>query len=177
MFFHAAGPERYMFCNYGAAQNHFSAIQGTPSNAIATKGGGDLQGPIDNERWYDISLVVTRNSAAMLLDGKQVSKIEADALPAFFATAGYQQKDRTIIVKATNYNPTPLLAGIRFDGAANVAATGQHIVIRADKTEDENTLDLPNRIAPQVLPLTGCSKSFQVTLPPHSVNVLRIQAK
>ncbi len=177
MFFHAAGPERYMFCNYGAAGNHFSAIQGTPSNAIATKGGGDLQGPIDNERWYDISLVVTQNSAEMLLDGKRVSKIEADGLPAFFATAGYQQKDKTVVVKATNYHPTPLLAGIRLDGAANVAATGQHIVIRADKPEDENTLDLPNRIAPQVLPLTGCSKNFQVTLPPHSVNVLRIQAK
>jgi len=177
IFFHAAGPERYMFCNYGAAGNHFSAIQGTPSNAIATKGGGDLQGPIENDRWYDISLVVTNNSAEMLLDGKRVSKIEADALPAFFATAGYRQKDQTLVVKATNYNPTPLLAEIRLEGAANVAASGQHIVIRADKPEDENSLDTPNRIAPQVLPLANCSRSFQVTLPPYSVNVLRVPAR
>jgi alpha-L-arabinofuranosidase len=176
MFFHAAGPERYMFCNYGAAQNHFSAIQGTPSNVIATKGGGDLQGPIENERWYDISLVLTKNSAEALLDGKRVSKIEADALPAFFATAGYQQKDKTVVVKATNYNPTPLIAEIRLDGTTNVASSGQHIVIRSDKAEDENSLALPDRIAPQVLPLSNCAKSFQVTLPPHSVNVLRIPA-
>lgn len=176
MFFHAAGPERYMFCNYGAAGNHFSAIQGTPSDVIATKGGGDLQGPIENERWYDLTLDLTRNTAEMLLDGKRVSKIEADALPAFFATAGYQQQNKTVLVKATNYHPTPLLAEISLDGVANVAATGQHLVIRADKAEDENTLEQPNRIVPQVLPLGNCAKRFQVTLPPHSVNVLRIQA-
>ena len=174
MFFHADGPERYMFCNYGAAGNHFSAIQGTPSNAIATKGGGDLQGPIEMNRWYDISLDVTNNSAEMLLDGKRVSRIEVDALPAFFATAGYRQKDKTIVVKATNYNPFPLPAEIRLDGVTDVAATGRHIVIRADKAEDENTLDMPDKITPQVLPLANCAKSFEITLPPSSVNVLDI---
>ena len=177
MFFHASGPERYMFCNYGAAQNHFSAIQGTPSNAISTKGGGDLQGPIDHERWYDISLVLTNNSAEMLLDGKRVSKLEATLLPAFFATAGYQKKEHSVIVKATNYGAEPLRVQIRLDGATQIAATGQQIVIRADKPEAENTLDQPDMITPKVLPLTGCSKSFPVILPPYSVNVLRIPAK
>jgi alpha-L-arabinofuranosidase len=177
MFFHADGPDRYMFCNYGAAGNHFSAIQGTPSNAIATKGGGDLQGPIEKDRWYEISLVVTNNSAEMLLDGKRVSRIDADFLPAFFATAGYRQNDRTVVVKATNYHPTPLLATVRIDGAATVAPNGQQIVIRADKPEDENSLEMPDRIAPQMVPLTNCSKNFQITLPPNSVNVLRIPAK
>ncbi len=177
MFFHADGPERFMFCNYGAAQNHFSAIQGTPSNGIATRGGGDIQGPIDNERWYDISLILTNNSAEALLDGKRVSKLEADVMPAFFASSGYQKKDSTVVVKATNYNATPLVASIQLAGVTSVAASGQHIVIRADKPEAENTLDSPNRIVPQVLPLDHCAKSFQVTLPPFSVNVLRIQAK
>jgi len=177
MFFNAAGPDRYMFCNYGAAQNHFSAIQGNPSNGIATRGGGDLQGPIDNQRWYDLSLVLTNKTAEMLLDGKRVSKLEADALPSFFATAGYQQKDKLVVVKATNYNSTPLVADIQLDGVTTIAAAGQHIVIRADQPEVENTLDMPNRIVPQVLPLANCSKSFQVTLPPYSVNVLRIPAQ
>ena len=94
MFFHAAGPERFMFCNYGAAGNQFSAIQGTPADGIATTGGGDLQGPIDDKRWYDISLIVTKNSAEMLLEGKRVSRVEANALPAFFATAGYRRDGR-----------------------------------------------------------------------------------
>ncbi|MCF7730615.1 MAG: hypothetical protein K9N23_02965 [Akkermansiaceae bacterium] len=177
MFFHAAGPERYMFCNYGAAGNKFSAIQGTPAEGIATTGGGDLQGAIEDNRWYDISLVVTKNSAEMLLDGKRVSRVEANSQPAFFATAGYRKADGTVVVKATNYNATPLVARIRLDGATQVSAAGQHIVIRADNPEAENSLTQPDLIVPQVLPLTGCSKDFQVTLPPYSVNVLRIPAK
>ncbi|MCX6867492.1 MAG: hypothetical protein NTV46_14980 [Verrucomicrobia bacterium] len=104
-------------------------------------------------------------------------KPEANNQPSFFATSGYQRKDKTVVVKATNYNPTPLPAEIRIEGATNVAATGQHLVIRSDKGGDENSLDQPNRITPQVLPLTGCAKSFQVILPPNSVNVLRLQAK
>jgi len=78
----------------------FSAIQGTPADGIAISGGGDLQGPIEDNRWYDISLIVTKNSAEMLLDGKRVSRVEANALPAFFATAGYRKADGTVVGRA-----------------------------------------------------------------------------
>jgi alpha-L-arabinofuranosidase len=177
MFFHADGPDRYMFCNYGAAGNQFSAIQGTPGAGIATKGGGDLQGPIELDQWYEITLVITKNSAEMLLDGKRVSMVEADALPAFFATAGYQREGGTVIVKATNFGAEPLCAQIHLEGVSQVAATGEHIVIRADQPADENSLDQPDLIKPVVQSLAGCSANFPVTLPPHSVNVLRIPAK
>jgi alpha-L-arabinofuranosidase len=177
MFFHADGPERYMFCNYGAAQNQFSAIQGTPSSQISTSGGGDLQGPIENGRWYDITLVLTKNSAEMLLDGKRVSLIEAKALPAFFATAGYQREKNAVVVKATNYGAQPMQAEIRLSGAGRIERDGQHIVIRADQPESENSLTQPNLITPSMLPLSNCAERFTVTLPPYSVNVLRIPAR
>ncbi|MEI7900502.1 MAG: alpha-L-arabinofuranosidase C-terminal domain-containing protein [bacterium] len=177
MFFNASGPERYMFCNYGAAGNQFSAIQGTPADGIATKGGGDIQGPIEKDRWYEISLVLTKNSAEMLLDGKRVSRVEADALPAFFATAGYQQKDKTVVVKATNYNKKPMRVDVRIDGAKSVGAKGRHIVMRSEKPDDENTLDNPLRIVPQDQPLPGCGQRFTVMLAPSSINVLCIPAR
>lgn len=176
MFFHAAGPERFMFCNYGAAGNQFSAIQGTPADGIAVSGGGDLQGPIENDRWYDITLVVTKNSAEMLLDGNRVSRVEANALPDFFATSGYRRADGTVVVRATNYGAEPRNATIRIVGAKQIAANGQHVIICADKPTDENSLDKPDLITPHVLPLTDCSDNFSVTLPPHSVNVLLIPA-
>ena len=170
-------PERGIVCNFGGWGNKKSSFEVLLSDGLSIKNGGEIPGALDNERWYDISLVLKNKSAAMLLDGKEAGKLEADALPDLYATAGYQKKDRTVVVRATNYGKEPLLAEIHIDGAANVAATGQHIVIRADKAEDENTLDQPDRIKPQVLPLTNCSKNFQVTLPPNSVNVLRIPAK
>jgi alpha-L-arabinofuranosidase len=57
-----------------------------------------------------------------------------------------------------------------------VAATGRHIVIRSDQPTDENTLENPRRIVPQDQPLPNCGRSFTVTLPPASVNVLCIPA-
>ena len=38
MFFNASGPDRFMFCNYGAAGNQFSAIQGTSRRGLRHQG-------------------------------------------------------------------------------------------------------------------------------------------
>lgn len=177
MFFHADGPDRFMFCNYGAAGNSFSALQGQPAEGIATKGGGDLQGAIENNRWYEIRLDLTKNSAEMYLDGKRVSRIEAEALANFFATAGVQEKSSHVVVRATNYHPTPIRTTIQLKGVQSVSPNGRHTVIHAGKPTDENSLDEPKRIVPQSHPLDNCAPSFEVTLPPFSVNVLEIPAK
>lgn len=175
MFFNASGADRFLFCNYGAAGNSFSAIQdrGVPEGC-AFKGGRTTPGKIENERWYEISLTVTRDKAEMFLDGKKVSDARMEYLPSFFATAGQGKRAKELVLKATNYHKQPLRAEIQLDGAAVVSPTGQHIVIRADKPTDENSLDNPRRIVPQEAPLSNCGKNFSVTLPPSSVNVLRI---
>jgi alpha-L-arabinofuranosidase len=175
MFFNASHIDRFLFCNYGAAGNSFSAIQdrGVPEGC-AFKGGRSTPGKIENERWYDISLVVSRDNAEMFLNGKRVSDARMEYLPSFFATAGYDRKGKRVVLKATNYHRQPLRAEIQLDGAESVGATGQHIVIHADQPTDENTLNNPRRIVPREQPLPNCAQSFSVTLPPHSVNVLRI---
>jgi alpha-L-arabinofuranosidase len=58
-----------------------------------------------------------------------------------------------------------------------VEAVGQHTVIRGGGVHDENSLEHPQRIVPQVQSLGGCAKEFPVTLPPLSVNVLEIPAR
>lgn len=176
MFFAADGPQRYMFCNYGAAGNHFSAIQGTPAEGIATKGGGDKQGAIENDRWYDISLVLTKDSAEMLLDGKRISKITAQSLPTFFATAGYDRAKKATVVRATNYTNAPVPLTIELANARSVGATGEHIIIQHDNPNEDNSLDAPQRIVPKTQSLR-CGEKVTVELPPRSVNVLRIPSQ
>jgi len=178
MFFNAAGPERFPFCNYGAAGNKFSAIQdrGVPEGC-SFRGGMSTQGGIEMDRWYEISLVLGRDKAEMLLDGKKVSDAKAEYLPAFFATAGYDAKGRAVVLKATNYHAKSVRAEIHLDGAAKVGAAGRHIVIRSEDPYAENSLDNPRRIVPEEQPLPGCARMFSVTLPPCSVNVLRIPAE
>lgn len=169
--------ERGIVCNYGGWGNTKASFEVLLTDSLTVRNHGELLEPLENERWYEASLVVGNRSAEMLLDGKSISKLEAEPMPAFFATAGYRKSDGTVIVKATNHGAEPLRAEIRLEGVRQVGANGEHIVIRADKPTDENTLERPDLIQPTVQPLTGCSQSFQVTLPPHSVNVLRIPAK
>jgi alpha-L-arabinofuranosidase len=177
MFFNARGIDRFLFCNYGAAGNAFSAIQdrGQPAGC-AFKGGKSTPGGIEKDRWYEVSLVLTRDKAEMLLDGRKVSDAKAEYLPGFFAVAGYSRKESAVVLKATNYLATPVRTEVRLEGAATVGAAGRHLVIRGKGPEDENTLDNPRRIVPQELPLPGVAASFTVELPPLSVNVLRIPA-
>ena len=177
MFFNASNMDRFLFCNYGAAGNSFSAIQdrGAP-DGCTFRGGRSTPGKIENDRWYDISLTVTRDKAEMTLDGKKVSDSSMVSLPTFFATAGYDKKAKTVILKATNYNKKPMQATLQIDGATTVSATGKHIVIRGDSLTDENSLDNPRRVVPVERPLSDCGQIFSVVLPPLSVNLLKIPA-
>ena len=177
MFFNASGIKRFLFCNYGAAGNKFSAIQhrGVPAGC-AFKGGMSTRGRMEDDRWYDISLVVAKNKAEMYLDGKKVADAKVEYLPSFFATGGYDRRNKAVVIKATNYHAAPVRTTIQLEGAGSVGATGKHIVIRSGSPRDRNTLDKPRRIAPHGQPLANCSKSFSVTLPPYSVNILRIPA-
>ena len=175
MFFNASGIDRFLFCNYGEAGNHFSAIQDRGvSEGCAFKGGRSTPGPIEKGRWYEISLVVTRDKAEMFLDGKLVSDARMEFLPLLFATAGYDVKRKAVVIKATNYHARPVRAEIQMEGVGSVAPAGQHIVLRSEKPTDENALDNPRRIVPQKKPLANCGPRFSVVLPPLSVNVLRI---
>lgn len=177
MFFNAAGIDRFLFCNYGAAGNKFSAIQdrGQPAGC-SFRTGQTTPGAIENDRWYEISLKLARGRAEMFLDGKRVSDATAQRLPAFFAAAGYDRKNREIVVKATSYHSQSLPVTIDLEGAAQIGPAGRHILIQSDDPYAENTLDEPLKIVPREKPLNGCAKRFTVTLPPNSVNVLRVPA-
>jgi alpha-L-arabinofuranosidase len=112
----------------------------------------------------------------MYLDGKLISDARAEHLPSLFATAGYDARQKTAVIKATNYHAVPVEAEIQLDGAASVAAAGRHIVIRSEKPTDENSLENPRLIVPGEQPLRNCAQRFSVLLPPMSVNILRVPA-
>lgn len=169
-------PERGIVCNYGGWENKKSSFEILVTDSVTVSKDGEIQGPMENGLWHEVSLVLGNQSAEMLLDGKTVSRLKAETMPAFFSTAGYRKKDKTVVVKATNYGNTPLSADLRIEGASKISPVGRHIVICTDNPKNENSLDKPDLITPQTLPLTGCSKNFAVTLPPHSVNVLLINA-
>ena len=178
LIFNVKDADNYLYSNCGSGGNTWCDIlQRGERDTLLFQKLQFTQNGLENGRWYDVTLDVGLAKAELSLDGKKVAESSLIYSPSLFATAGCRKKDGTIIVKATNYGAEPLRADIRLAGATQVAATGQHIVIRADKPEAENTLDQPDLITPNVLPLNGCSTNFSVILPPKSVNVLCIPAK
>jgi alpha-L-arabinofuranosidase len=178
LLFNADGKDRFLFCNYGGAENTFYGIQnrGEP-NGYSFRGGRTARGSIETGRWYDISVEIGKNRAVMYLDGKRVSSARLRYMPSFFAVAGYDHTNKTVVLKATNYHSVPLRTTVHLDGAAQIGSSGQHIVIRSDNLTDKNSLEAPRRIVPREQPLRGCAEKFTVTLPPYSVNVLCIPAR
>ncbi len=175
--FSSGEPDQFLFCNYGGNGNRLAAIQehGVPEGR-AFRPGRSSDVEIKNDRWYDISLVVKRDRAEMLLDGKSVSTVGMKSMPAFFATAGYDRTNRTIVIRATSYSHTPVRTEVQIAGARKIAATGKHVVIAASSPNAENSLENPMLISPKETPLTNVSDKFSVELPPFSVNVFTIPA-
>jgi alpha-N-arabinofuranosidase len=113
----------------------------------------------------------------MYLDGELVSESRVERLNSLFSQAGYDRARSEVVIKTTNYHAQPVVAEIELAGAERVAATGRHFVIESASPSDQNTLDQPVRIVPAEKRLENCGRKFTVTLPPYSVNVLRVPAE
>ena len=178
ILFNAEKDDRFFFANYGAAGNAFHEVQcwGTPRD-YAYKRYSSTRGEIENNRWYDLRVVVKRDRAEMYLDGELVSVAGLTPVESLFATAGLRTGSEEVVTKAVNYLEEPVKATLHLSGAASVQPTGSHIVITSGDLHDRNTLDEPQKIIPEEKPLNNCSNQFSVTLPPRSVNLIRVTVR
>ena len=176
ILFGAEGINEYLFANYGANRNSFSALQerGKSTDGRLFRGGRSTRGPVEDNRWYDLEVKFDKRSAQMLLDGQLVSTGRMEILPSFFATAGLDREDQTVIIKATNYHEVPMTANIELDGIKHLSGEGTHIAIAGPGLRTDNDFELPQRIRPLTthLPIEGTS--LTVELPAYSVNILRL---
>ena len=175
VFLNVENNDRFFFANYGAAGNSFSEMQawGAPEG-YAYKSVKSTRGAIENDRWYDLKIVIGINRADMYLDGQLVSAATLVPMESVFSIAGYDKENKMLVVKIVNYNAEPIATDIRLNGAVSVGSKGRHILIRSDNVTDENNLVEPQKILPGEIELNNCSDNFPVSVPGHSVNVLLI---
>lgn len=177
LFFNARGLDNFMFANFGAAGNTFTAIQDRGERTGGTlRPGQHTPGPIEDRRWHEVALVVGADHAELLMDGRKVADCRIENPPDFFANAGYDEKAGCVVLKASNYHQLPRVMEISLTGVSQVGAAGEHRFMTSADPYAENSLEHPLRLVPQSAPLAGCAERFTVTLPPHSFNVLRIPA-
>jgi alpha-L-arabinofuranosidase len=178
VLFNGEKDDRFFFANYGAAGNSFHEVQswGAPEG-YAYKRYSSTRGAIENNRWYNLRIVIRRDRAEMYLDDQLLSSAGLIPLESMFASAGYDSQKDQVVVKVVNYDPAPVETRIELAGAASVGTTGRHILISSGDLNDRNTLENPTRVVPSEHQLTHCSKDFKVTVPGYSVNIFLIPVK
>jgi alpha-N-arabinofuranosidase len=107
------------------------------------------------------------------LDDKLLNEATYPRVDTVFAIAGRDDKRREVVIKALNTGPDP--ASIAFDLAGGrVGSTGQVITLSSPNPLDENSFDIPARIAPVASTISGLAAQFTRTLPPYSLSIIRI---
>lgn len=131
--------------------------------------------PIETERWYSIRLEVGLDEVKCYLDDELL--IVYTEPPHFFSIAGKDELSGDIIIKAVNTSSEAYATTINLVGAGKINSVGQMITLKAESLVSENSLEHPEKYVPHTSVLNGVKKDFKISLPPYSINVLRIRTK
>jgi hypothetical protein len=115
------------------------------------------------------------SSANCLLSGMRISRFTVFVIDSIAPRISGRHSSK-VAVEGHQRQQTPIRAEIQLDGATSVGTIGHHLAVSSDELYRENDLDHPHRVVPRELPRPACDRRFSVTLPPYSVNVLRIPA-
>lgn len=156
--------------NIGGWGNREHALEGPglPQNHV--------RGRIETNRWYDMRVEVEGDSLRCFLDGRKIFDVTRSTPQRLYAIASYDEGAQEAILKVVNVSPQPLAALVRLDGAKDIAESGTQIVLTSERLDDVNTLDNPQKVAPQTKKLDGAAAEFEHIFAARSFTVLRVKA-
>ena len=91
-----------------------------------------------------------------------------------YSSASLDRKSGDAIVKLVNSAGAAKVVRLDLKGAGELKRPGRQIVLASADLKTENTLDQPTRLAPVEKALPGSGSSFDVTLQPYSMTVVRV---
>ncbi len=94
-----------------------------------------------------------------------------------FFDATRDSKSGTIFLKLVNSLGTAQPVNIEISGAKSIAAKGTATVLKADKIDDTNSIQEPNKIVPATEKISGLGANFTHTLPPYSISILELKSR
>jgi alpha-L-arabinofuranosidase len=176
--FHYLDDNNLTWWNIGGWGNTRTALEQV-HNGSNTQLGPDVPVTVEANRWYDIAIAVHGRHIRCYLDGVLVE--EANDIPPappapLYAVASRVSATGEVIVKVVNTSATAQQMQVDLQGAQGVAKTATALVLSGDPA-DMNSLDAPEKVAPQTLTLTDVGPTFLHEFPAHSVTVLRLKAR
>jgi alpha-L-arabinofuranosidase len=107
--------------------------------------------------------------------GDGILKVSLTGAP-LLTSVTKDSKSGAIYVKHVNPSPTPQNVTIELKGIRSVAPNATQILLAADPTAT-NSIDDPKKVVPITTKVSGIQPTFTHTFPPHSVTVLRLDAR
>ena len=110
-------------------------------------------------------------------NGVEQPRQPAQQIRKLFFDATRDSKTGKIYLKVVNSLGAPQPVQVEIGGTPWVAPLGTAIVLKADKLEDTNSLNDPEKIVPSTWKVNGLGASFMRTFPPYSITILELQTR
>lgn len=136
------------------------------------------EGSLETDRWYDLKVELRGAQVRCYLDGKLVhdAEIAPPNVPRVFATASRDDAAGQVIVKIVNPTDDATSVAIDLDGIDTVGDPARAIVL-SGSPDDVNSIAQPDAIAPHEQTVAINGPRFEHTFAPHSLTILRLDAK
>lgn len=162
--------------NVAGWNNQSTAVEGVSDGQTTGVVGDRVSQSLENNKWYDVKLVVTPQKSELYMDGKLIVAYAPETTPLQFFSSGYDEATGELIVKVVNAEAEAYPLRVKLDGVSQVEKTGKVISLSAASDMDENSFEEPKKIYPQESEFKGFGKSFDYTFPPFSYTILRVKA-
>ena len=163
------GADKYWW-NLGGWGNSQHAIEFNQ-----TPVGRPVRGRIENDRWYDIKIVLNRDRIRCYLDGELIHDTTAPSAQKFFALAGRDNDTGDTILKAINVSDDPVSATFKLVGLEAAPRTAALTILESENLSDNNSLEQSSKVAPKESRLANAGSEFPHEFPPRSLSILRLK--
>ena len=129
---------------------------------------------IENDKWYDIKIVVSPELVTLYMDGKEITSGKPMGQTRQFCQAGYDEETGELIIKVVNGTDKPYTRSFDITNAKTVAPIGKVIKLSGD-ANDENSFAQPTKLAPETSLYGKFDKQFSYEFEPMSFTIFRIK--
>lgn len=131
-------------------------------------------GSIELGKWYDIKIVMAPGNIKCYLDEKLIHDHDITA-PAISVASTLDKAADEVIVKLVNPREKSVKAEISLKNVTQIAAKGTLMRISGERNA-ANTFEHPDRVKTETSTI-GVGQSFSYTMPPMSVQFIRVGLK
>lgn len=165
---------RWNIGGWGNTQHAVQVLEGG-SDFIAAS----ARGSIEQDRWYDVQIVLKGENVRCLLDGKEIHSVDIPKRSSnqVFASCTRDERKETTCIKVVNPTAEAVALKVNLEGKMQFRSDVSMTILTGDGPGAENTLDNPKNVYPIQSVLNGTGSGFSCELKPYSMVFFEMKQK